>query len=124
SRLRVRHAFDGLLVHDINCAPVYDSNKRKYVGMLSVSDFLDILLQTYNENDKTAFMNLSNQRILDWAEFKKARGTSINRLLCISPESTLHEAVRQLLNYRVHRLCVVQLALADTVLRILTNHGI
>lgn len=55
---------------------------------------------------------------------QKQRGTSINRLLCISPEATLHEAVRQLLNYRVHRLCVVQLALADTVLRIITNHGI
>ena len=32
--------------------------------------------------------------------------------------------MRQLLNYRVHRLCVVQLALADTILRILSNHGI
>lgn len=70
------------------------------------------------------FDNLSNARICDWAEYKKQRGTSINRLLCISPEATLHEAVRQLLNYRVHRLCVVQLALADTVLRIITNHGI
>ena len=70
------------------------------------------------------FDNLSNARICDWAAYKRQRGTSINRLLCISPEATLHEAVRQLLNYRVHRLCVVQLALADTVLRIITNHGI
>ena len=107
-----------------NCAPVWDSSRRKYVGLLSVSDFLDILLATAGEADRTAFMSLSSQRLCDWAEFKRRRGTSINRLLCISPESTLHEAVRQLLNYRVHRLCVVQLALADTILRILSNHGI
>ena len=107
-----------------NCAPVWDSTRRKYVGLLSVSDFLDILLATANEADRTLFLSLSQQRLCDWAEFKRRRGTSISRLLCISPESTLHEAVRQLLNYRVHRLCVVQLALADTILRILTNHGI
>jgi len=103
---------------------VWDSWKKKYVGLLSVSDFLDILMSTYAAEDKSMFDNLSNARICDWAEYKKQRGTSINRLLCISPEATLHEAVRQLLNYRVHRLCVVQLALADTVLRIITNHGI
>jgi 5'-AMP-activated protein kinase regulatory gamma subunit len=126
SKLKVQHAFDGLVTHDINCAPVWDSARRKYVGMLSVSDFLDILLATAGEGGGGAagLAALSGQRLCDWAEFKKSRGTSINRLLCISPESTLHEAVRQLLNDRVHRLCVVQLALADTILRILTNHGI
>ena len=113
---------NGVVVH--NCAPVWDSARRKYVGLLSVSDFLDILLATAGEVDRSAFLSLSSQRLCDWAEFKRRRGTSINRLLCISPESTLHEAVRQLLNYRVHRLCVVQLALADTILRILSNHGI
>jgi 5'-AMP-activated protein kinase regulatory gamma subunit len=124
SQLVVKHAFDGMVHHDLSCAPVWDSYKKKYVGLLSVSDFLDILMSTYAAEDKNMFDNLSNARICDWAEYKKQRGTSINRLLCISPEATLHEAVRQLLNYRVHRLCVVQLALADTVLRIITNHGI
>ncbi len=124
SQLVVKHAFDAMVHHDLSCAPVWDSWKKKYVGLLSVSDFLDILMSTYAAEDKSMFDNLSNARICDWAAYKKQRGTSINRLLCISPEATLHEAVRQLLNYRVHRLCVVQLALADTVLRIITNHGI
>lgn len=122
SRADSSFSAQGVVVH--NCAPVWDSWKKKYVGLLSVSDFLDILMSTYAAEDKSMFDNLSNSRICDWAEYKKVRGTSINRLLCISPEATLHEAVRQLLNYRVHRLCVVQLALADTVLRIITNHGI
>lgn len=202
SNLCVKHAFEGMLAHDINSAPVWDSTKRKYVGMLSVSDFIDILLALYymrqtphhrsphqyglsnsqslhtlppvnalqstqqstiasntspaytgvNGSDPSAHHSqtslhtsqsmhavseqaksrqqpvalneIPNQRICDWAALKRDRGTSINRLLCVTPEATLHDAVRMLLQYRVHRLCVVQLALADTVLRILTNHGI
>lgn len=197
SNLCVKHAFEGMLAHDVNCAPVWDSAKRKYVGMLSVSDFIDVLLasyyvrqsaqsnrspnqyglsnsaslqslppanQTQQQNNQSpqpmsgngtlssvlpaksylhtsqsmqfadqnktrlssivALNEIPSQRICDWAAMKKDRGTSINRLLCVTPEATLHDAVRMLLQYRVHRLCVVQLALADTVLRILTNHGI
>jgi len=127
SQLVVKHAFDAMVLHDLSCAPVWDSAKKKYVGLLSVSDFLDVLLGSFSmdKNETEAmYENLSNARICEWSEWKRSTGTSINRLLCISPEATLHEAVRQLLNYRVHRLCVVQLALADTVLRIITNHGI
>lgn len=43
SQLVVKHAFDGMVHHDLTCAPVWDSWKKKYVGLLSVSDFLDIL---------------------------------------------------------------------------------
>ncbi len=89
-----------MVVHDLSCAPVWDSSRRRYVGLLSVSDFLDILLSSYAAEDKDMFINLSNAKISDWAEYKKTRGTSINRLLTISPEATLYEAVRQLLNYR------------------------
>jgi chemotaxis protein histidine kinase CheA len=46
SQLVVKHAFDAMLIHDLSCAPVWDSWKKKYVGLLSVSDFLDILSQS------------------------------------------------------------------------------
>lgn len=60
-----------MLVHDLSCAPVWDSIKRKYVGLLSVSDFLDILMSSYAAEDKDMFVNLSNARICDWAGQKK-----------------------------------------------------
>merc|ERR1712179_384773 len=69
-------------------------------------------------------MGLDKQRIRDWQEIKQARGTSINRLLCISPECSLYEALRLLIEYRIHRLCVVQLALGNTVLCVLSYHQI
>jgi len=56
SQLVVKHAFDGMVHHDLTCAPVWDSWKKKYVGLLSVSDFLDILstdTQTANQPART-----------------------------------------------------------------------
>lgn len=122
SELGVLHALDGLLLHDINCAPVWDSRRQKYVGMLSVTDFIDVLRHTYSDN-KNGFCP-AKQRICDWQGIKRDRGTSINRLLCISPECTLHEAARLLVLYQIHRLCVVHLALGNTILSILSQHKI
>lgn len=122
SELSVLQSFQALLEHDINCAPVFDSAQRRYLGMLSVTDFIDILRHSYCSKDGQ--LHPVNQRIKDWQEIKRSRGTSINRLLCISPECSLYEAVRLLIEYRIHRLCVVQLALGNTVLCVLSYHRI
>lgn len=122
SELSVLQSFQGLLEHDINCAPVFDSAQRRYLGMLSVTDFIDILRHSYGCKDGQ--FHPVNQRIKDWQDIKRSRGTSINRLLCISPECSLYEAVRLLIEYRIHRLCVVQLALGNTVLCVLSYHRI
>lgn len=106
----------------MNCAPVWDSDLQRYVGMLSVTDFIDILRHSYTHTDKQ--FQPTRQRIRDWQEIKQNRGTSINRLLCISPECSLYEALRLLIEYRIHRLCVVQLALGNTVLCVLSYHQI
>jgi len=121
SALNVLQAFQGLLENDMNCAPVWDSQLSRYVGMLSVTDFIDILKHVAHSS--TPF-EPAKQLIKDWQRIKINRGTSINRLLCISPECTLFEAVRLLIEYRIHRLCVVQLALGNTVLCVLSYHRI
>jgi len=43
---------------------------------------------------------------------------------CSDFTCTRHEAVRLLIEYRIHRLCVVQLALGNTVLCVLSQHHI
>lgn len=121
STLSVLQAFHGLLENNMNCAPVWDSEMQRYVGMLSVTDFIDILRHSYSSANA---VKPDQQRIRDWQEIKQARGTSINRLLCISPECSLYEALRLLIEYRIHRLCVVQLALGNTVLCVLSYHQI
>jgi hypothetical protein len=39
------HTHTGLLAHDVNAATVFDTDANEYVGMLTVTDFLDILVQ-------------------------------------------------------------------------------
>jgi len=80
SQLGVLSAFHGLLENNINCAPVWNSQKHKYVGMLSVTDFIDILqhLHSKRENEKqneaveggsvssTSKLSMEKHTIADW----------------------------------------------------------
>ncbi len=73
--LPVKHAFQGLLEHDIKCAPVWDPKSRAYVGLLTVTDFIDILRHFYTTvkaaDPKTQAAlkqsDLGEQKISDWA---------------------------------------------------------
>jgi 5'-AMP-activated protein kinase regulatory gamma subunit len=120
SRLQVQDALQGLLHHDVNCAPVWDSAARQYVGMLTVSDFLDVLRHCWIKKEKIT----GTQRIADWQALKIRRKTSIRRLISISPESSLYDAVCLLIKFRVHRLTVQQRTIANTVLCVLPQHAI
>ena len=126
SALPVSHALDALLTNDINCGCVYNSTKRCYVGMLSATDFLDILIHSYEgvESKQEVGQQLSLQRISDWQDIKRGLGTSRPSLLSVTPESTLFDAVWVLSRHKVHRLAVVQVALPSTVLCVLSHHRI
>jgi len=74
STLPVRHALNGMLDNDIQAAPVYDSNTRKFIGMLTVSDLIHILLKLHSEESGTStpiLTSLETHRICDWQEIKK-----------------------------------------------------
>jgi hypothetical protein len=90
SGLRVLHAFEALVNNGVNCAPVWDSQKRKYVGMLSATDFIDILLYCHQHQEKTdtvaahpprtadpragqVLASIQSQRICDWQDIKRGR---------------------------------------------------
>jgi 5'-AMP-activated protein kinase regulatory gamma subunit len=124
SELQVKHTFTGLLHNAVNCGPVWDKKKRGYVGMLSVTDFIEILVDTYVNEGHKGKANIGDFRITDWQQIMRKRGTSISRLLCTAPETSIIDAVRQLISYRVHRLAVVTDSLANTVLCILSHHKI
>ena len=123
SELQVRYAFTGLLQHGVNCAPVWNHSRRGYIGLLSVTDFLEILVHTY-ETHKSGRAEIGSLKISDWQMRLREQGASISKLLCVAPEVSLLEATEHLLTYRVHRLAVVTDALAHTVLCFLTQHKI
>jgi 5'-AMP-activated protein kinase regulatory gamma subunit len=126
SELPVSCALSALLMNDLNCGCVYNSNQRCYVGMLSASDFLDILIYLYEETENKAEIGekLRTQRISQWQDIKKNIGTSRPSLIHVTPESSLWDAVVMLSRHQIHRLAVVQVAMPSTVLCVLSHHRI
>lgn len=76
SQLVVKFAFDGMVQHDLSCAPVWDSWKKKYVGLLSVSDFLDILSQSTHTAQRARPLRI------------RATAHSLTLVLCLRAVST------------------------------------
>ena len=47
TELSVRHAFWAIYDNGLNCAVAWDAKRRAYVGMLTYSDFMDVLRFLY-----------------------------------------------------------------------------
>ena len=66
---------------DIKCAPVWNSERRDFEGMITVTDFIDVLLQFYHSEDYDhgEFANrLGDYTVLQW------NGThNTYRLICV-----------------------------------------
>lgn len=59
SELPVKFAFFALVEHDIKCAPIWNSELGDYSGMITVTDFIDILVKYYDEKtpQSTSFID-------------------------------------------------------------------
>lgn len=65
---------------------------------------------------------MEKQTIRDWADIKRARGTSVPKLFYIAPEDSVFAGVRTMCQQRIHRLCVIEKARENSILCVLTLH--
>lgn len=141
--LPVKYAFYGLLEHHIKCAPIWDSVKMDFVGMLTVTDFIDILRHFYHQDKLADLSNiLGNQCIREWAckfdsgemnpnfdipivtAIKSLLRLSVPHLLTTDPECTLLEALEIFSRNRINRLPVLQKEPENSILCLLTHQRI
>ena len=47
TRLQARKAFHALIANSVRSAPLWDSDLSSYVGMLTVTDFIRVILKTH-----------------------------------------------------------------------------
>ncbi|KAH9520329.1 5'-AMP-activated protein kinase subunit gamma-2, partial [Bulinus truncatus] len=103
TELNVKKAFFALVYNGVRAAPLWDSSKQDYIGMLTITDFINILKMYYKSPDDR--MNeLEDHKISDWREvlkFKERPFVSIN------PDASLYDAVKTLIESHVHRLPVI-----------------
>ncbi|XP_072219534.1 5'-AMP-activated protein kinase subunit gamma-1 isoform X1 [Leuresthes tenuis] len=123
--LQVKKAFFALVANGLRAAPLWDSKLQRFVGMLTITDFINIL-HCYYKSPMVQMYGLENQKIETW------RGDSLRNvylqypnqfLISISPESSLFDAIYSLLRHKIHRLPVIDPE-SGNVLHILTHKRI
>ncbi|KAJ0023758.1 hypothetical protein NQD34_003657 [Periophthalmus magnuspinnatus] len=118
--LQVKKAFFGLVSNGVRAAPLWDSKKQCFVGMLTITDFINIL-HRYYKSPLVQIYELEEHKIETWREVYLQ--DSFKPLVSISPNESLYDAVSSLLKNKIHRLPVIDPSTGNT-LYILTHKRI
>ncbi|CAH2103726.1 unnamed protein product [Euphydryas editha] len=103
----------------VRAAPLWDSQRQRFVGMLTITDFIKIL-QMYYTSPNVTMDELEEHRLETWRQVLKG---SVMPLVSIGPDSSLFEAIKMLITNRIHRLPVIDPETGN-VLYILTHKRI
>ncbi|CAH2224259.1 5 -AMP-activated kinase subunit gamma-1 isoform X1 [Pelobates cultripes] len=118
--LQVKKAFFALVSNGVRAAPLWDSKKQSFVGMLTITDFINIL-HRYYKSSMVQIYELEEHKIETWRELYLQ--DSFKPLVSISPNASLYDAVSSLIKNRIHRLPVISPDSGNT-LYILTHKRI
>ncbi|XP_076624673.1 SNF4/AMP-activated protein kinase gamma subunit isoform X2 [Colletes latitarsis] len=119
THLLVKKAFFALVYNGVRAAPLWDSARQEFIGMLTITDFIKIL-QMYYTSPSVTMDELEEHELDTW---RKVLKDQVHPLVSISPDASLYEAIKTLIHNRIHRLPVID---PDTgnVLYILTHKRI
>uniref|UniRef100_A0A8C2WYL4 Protein kinase, AMP-activated, gamma 3a non-catalytic subunit n=1 Tax=Cyclopterus lumpus TaxID=8103 RepID=A0A8C2WYL4_CYCLU len=113
TKLQVKRAFYALVANGLRAAPLWDSKLQRFVGMLTITDFINIL-HCYYRSPMVRMTELQYHVYLKCSD---------HILISISPEASLFDAIYSLLKYKIHRLPVMDPE-SGNVLHILTHKRI
>uniref|UniRef100_A0A3Q3JUI2 CBS domain-containing protein n=1 Tax=Monopterus albus TaxID=43700 RepID=A0A3Q3JUI2_MONAL len=112
--LQVKKAFFALVANGVRAAPLWDSKLQCFVGMLTITDFINIL-HRYYKSPLVQIYELEEHKIETW------RGVCNTAVVCLVPN--LFDAIYSLLKNKIHRLPVID-PVSGNVLHILTHKRI
>ncbi|CAO2625008.1 5'-AMP-activated protein kinase subunit gamma-3 [Lemmus lemmus] len=115
--LEIKKAFFAMVANGVRAAPLWDSKKQSFVGMLTITDFI-LVLHRYYRSPLVQIYEIEEHKIETWREIY-LQGC-FKPLVSISPNDSLFEAVYTLIKNRIHRLPVLD-PVSGTVLYILTH---
>jgi len=113
----VKLAFYALTEHGIPVAPIWDEETNSFVGVFTLTDFVEIIRYFYRHGSFTE--SLTAYSIHAWrsvqAELKKGMSESSSNseepgMISIGPEDTLFTACCKLRDHRVHYLPILDSA--------------
>ncbi|KAJ1341222.1 hypothetical protein BSLG_004157 [Batrachochytrium salamandrivorans] len=107
--LLLKKALSALIQHGIQSAPLWDSEKQQFAGMLTVTDFIQLILY-YNARSTSYEKALEEIDLLDIAALRVLErniGCLPPQNITIHPLSSLLEASKLLIENRLHRLPLI-----------------
>lgn len=119
TQLLVKKAFTALVNNGCRAAPLWDSATQEFVGMLSVTDLIEII-RTYHKSPTIRIEDVEDQRIEVWRSLLHQESRS---LVSIAPDACLLDAINTLTKNKVHRLPIIDQD-SGNVLYILTHKRI
>ncbi|KAK2489980.1 hypothetical protein MC885_021526, partial [Smutsia gigantea] len=136
--LQVKKAFFALVANGVRAAPLWESKKQSFVGMLTITDFINIL-HRYYKSPMVQIYELEEHKIETWRgkHYWKLKIFYIRKkvfrhlylqetfkpLVNISPDASLFDAVYSLIKNKIHRLPVID-PISGNALYILTHKRI
>ncbi|XP_071053163.1 uncharacterized protein [Onthophagus taurus] len=118
TQLLVKKAFFALVYNGVRAAPLWDSKRQEFVGMLTITDFIKIL-RMYYKSPTVEIDELEEHKLDTWRQVLK----DLKPLTSICPDASLYDAIRTLIHNRIHRLPVIDPETGN-VLYILTHKRI
>ncbi|GIY62807.1 5'-AMP-activated protein kinase subunit gamma-1 [Caerostris darwini] len=100
--LLVKNAFNALVTNDIRSAPLWSTAEMKFVGMLTITDFVNVLRHYYNSRTGD-IKDIENQTIATW---RRITGIENKPIIRIKGSESLTQAAKILIQQGVHRLPV------------------
>lgn len=102
--LPINRAFYALLSHDLRSAPLWDSRAKEFVGMLTITDFINILLRSH-ESEEVQLPVLEEYMLREWREL--AVDARPQAMVSVDPTESVWTVLGLLNQYGIHRVPVV-----------------
>lgn len=102
TKLSVKKAFYALVANGLRAAPLWNSEKQDFFGMLTITDFITIL-KTYYKSPLVKMHELEEHKIETWRDVLHSR-----TLVRIGPDSSLFDGLKMLVQNKIHRLPVIE----------------
>uniref|UniRef100_A0AAY4B0W8 CBS domain-containing protein n=1 Tax=Denticeps clupeoides TaxID=299321 RepID=A0AAY4B0W8_9TELE len=118
--LQVKKAFFALVDNGVRAAPLWETSRQSFVGMLTITDFI-IILHRYYRSPLVQIYELEEHKIETWRELYLQE--TFKPLVNISPDASLFDAVSSLIKNKIHRLPVID-PVTGNALYILTHKRI
>lgn len=106
--LVVKKAFFALVANGLRAAPLWSSQAQRFVGMLTITDFIMILVKFY----KTGEPDCADKKMKEIEEYsiqawRELMGKQYSSFVSIDAECSLYDGLQQLIKYKIHRLPIM-----------------